>query len=95
VRGDEKAWSTRCPDCPLVACDHCGNSVAVHDVLHGPVTGRPDHETCDRCGESVPADQTATLHQEHDRSYEKTLCSDCVSEVAVPPGYHLDRPSSR
>lgn len=50
-----------------------------------------DKIECSRCEELILLDDANILGKEHNRSYAKPLCDECLSKVGVPRGYELER----
>lgn len=50
-----------------------------------------DKIQCSRCDELISLDDANILGKEHNQSYAKPLCDDCLQNVGVPQGYELER----
>lgn len=53
-----------------------------------------DKIECSRCDDVISLDDANILGKEHNVSYAKPLCDDCLKLVGVPKGYELERDAS-
>jgi len=95
-QGDEQIWTVLCDDCSLLSCASCGLELSIKDIVTESDAGwrtrsRSQRVDCDKCDESVSIDDAVELRQKRNRTYRKTLCPECLSEVGVPQGYRLER----
>jgi len=90
---DRQHWTVLCPDCALVRCPDCGRSVDVGHVLthHDDIWTSHEVYECERCGKDAPEPDVVEIRREKDPTYHKLVCSDCLQEIPIPPGFRVVR----